>query len=567
MKKTGKNSAVGQTAEDIITPGGTFTEPTEARIHTVASTDTQDDAGGVLQVETATVVGTIVGIDQVETQTIVGTIAGTNQVETATVVGTIGVAGAGDASVIITSALVTGSPLEVAVAVANDDTASQVATKIRAALNSTAAVTDHYTIGGSDALVSLTTKVNAENDESLNIAIDNDTCTGLTAAPTSADTTEGHPGAGDASVIITSALVTGSPLEIPVAVANGDTASQVATKIKAALNLVSAITTHYTIGGSGADIILTTKVKAANDGTLNLAFDNDTCLGLTGDTSSVNTTAGHAGTGNAAVVVTGALIEDSPITLAVPVVAGDTPTLVAGKIRSIILLENKIASLYNVGGTGAAVTLTKKVQAANDTTLNISIDNDTCNGLTQATSSADTTAGLAGTGARKVKFVGPNELDREITEIVELNGTASVTMKNKFKFFNEAEVENAGLGGVNAGTIEATAGTDNTVSARIEAGKNAMQYATHYTTRKGKIKNFFASANNSTAGAQTTIELLTKKAGGVWKPKMSFDLNSSIPTLFDKEGNLFEEMDENTMFKFQAVASAGSSSVIINFEF
>jgi len=449
MKITGKNAAVGQTAEDIINAGGTFSEPTEARIHALASTDTQDDAGGVLQVETATVVGTIVGINQVETQTIVGT---------------IGVAGAGNALVTITSAL-----LE-------------------------------------------------------------------------------------------------EPLEIPVAVANNDTASQLATKIRAALNLVADITDNYTVGGTGADITLTTKVKAANDTTLNIAFDNDTCTGLTGDSSSVNTTAGHAGTGNAAVVVTGADIQDSPITLAVAVVAGDTPALVAGKIRSNLLLNAKITAVYNIGGTNATVSLIRKVQAANDATLNISIDNGTCNGLTTAASSADTTAGLAGTGAHYVRCEGPNELDREIVELVALNGTANVLMKNKFKFFNVFEVENAGLGGKNAGVLTLTAQTDNTISGQIEIGKNKMQYATHCTTRKRKIKAFLASAYNSTAGAQTTVEMLTKKAGEGWKPKISFDLNSSVPNLFDPEGVLFEELEQNTMVKFQAVASAGSSAVTINFE-
>jgi hypothetical protein len=449
MKITGKNAAVGQTAEDIINAGGTLTEPTQARIHALVSTDTQDDAGGVLQVETATVVGTIVGINQVETQTIVGTIAAD---------------GAGNAKVTISGALL------------DDD------------------------------------------------------------------------------------------IEVLVAVANNDTASQVATKVRAALNLVSAITTNYTIGGTGADVTLTTKVKAANDTSLNIAFDNDTCAGLTGDTSSVNTTAGHAGTGNATVVVTGAAIQDSPITLSVPVVAGDTPTLVAGKIRSIILLEDKITSLYNVGGTGATVTLTKKVQAANDTTLNISIDNGTCNGLTTASSSADTTAGLAGTGAHQIEIIGINENGKEITEIVNLNGTANVNTKNLFKAINSMRVKTAGSGGKNVGTITATAATDSTVTSQIEAGKNKAQYAVYYTERKKKIKALHAAVYNSTAGAQTTIELLTKKAGEVWKPEASFDLNSSFPYLFDKEGSLFEELEENTMFKFQAVASAGSSAVIINFE-
>jgi len=111
MKIIGKNAAVGQTAEDVISKGGVLALPTEARVHAIVSTSAEDDANGMLQVETATCAGTIAGI---------------NQVETATIVGTIGVAGAGDIDVIITGALVTGSPLTIPVAVANDDTASLV---------------------------------------------------------------------------------------------------------------------------------------------------------------------------------------------------------------------------------------------------------------------------------------------------------------------------------------------------------------------------------------------------------------------------------------------------------
>jgi hypothetical protein len=121
---------------------------------------------------------------------------GQKQVETATVIGTIGAAGAGNATVIVTSAGMTGSPITLNVAVANDDTASQVATKIRAALNGNATIAARFTIGGAGAAITLTRVVSAANDGTLNVSIDNGTCTGLTAAPTSANTTPGIASAG-----------------------------------------------------------------------------------------------------------------------------------------------------------------------------------------------------------------------------------------------------------------------------------------------------------------------------------------------------------------------------------
>lgn len=114
------------------------------------------------------------------------------QVETATVVGTV--TGSGNATVIITSALVTGSPLTVPVAVLNTDTATVVAGKIITALQAVAAVTAHYTVGGTGTTVTLTALVATDNDTLLNISINNGTCTGLTPALTSTDTTAGSTG-------------------------------------------------------------------------------------------------------------------------------------------------------------------------------------------------------------------------------------------------------------------------------------------------------------------------------------------------------------------------------------
>ena len=128
------------------------------------------------------------------TGAVTGTVAGTAQVETATIVAASGATTAGDLNVTVTSALVTGSPLLIPVALLlTDNTASLVATKVRAALNATTAITDHYTVGGTGATYSLTTKAvnHAANDTTLNLAHANGTCAGITTAATSANTTAG----------------------------------------------------------------------------------------------------------------------------------------------------------------------------------------------------------------------------------------------------------------------------------------------------------------------------------------------------------------------------------------
>jgi hypothetical protein len=116
-----------------------------------------------------------------------------SQIETATVVGTIGAGGAGNATVVVTAAGMTGSPITLSVAVANNDSATLVAGKIIAALNLNAAITALFTVGGTGATVTLTTIIPVANDGTLNISTDNGTCSGLTTEATSANTLAGVP--------------------------------------------------------------------------------------------------------------------------------------------------------------------------------------------------------------------------------------------------------------------------------------------------------------------------------------------------------------------------------------
>jgi hypothetical protein len=113
----------------------------------------------------------------------------TKQVETATVVGTVTLTG--NATVTVTAFGMTNSPKAISVAVTDTDTASIVGGLIRTALAFDADVAALFIVSGTGADVVLTRHVAAANDTTLNIAIANGTCTGLTAAPTSTNTTAG----------------------------------------------------------------------------------------------------------------------------------------------------------------------------------------------------------------------------------------------------------------------------------------------------------------------------------------------------------------------------------------
>lgn len=103
-------------------------------------------------------------------------------------------------------------------------------------------------------------------------------------------------GSGNATVTVTAAGLTGSPITLSVAVLNLDTAAQVATKIRAALNANAVIAAFFTVGGAGDDVTLEKLgASALNDATFNIAYTNDDCTGLTPDATSADTTAGVLG--------------------------------------------------------------------------------------------------------------------------------------------------------------------------------------------------------------------------------------------------------------------------------
>jgi hypothetical protein len=100
--------------------------------------------------------------------------------------------------------------------------------------------------------------------------------------------------AGNATVTVTGAYITDSPLAISVPVLEGDGANAIAAAIRNALNNTGKVTEHYFVTGSAASIILTAKDYKATDSTLNVAIADGTSTGVTTAATSTGTTAGVA---------------------------------------------------------------------------------------------------------------------------------------------------------------------------------------------------------------------------------------------------------------------------------
>ena len=118
------------------------------------------------------------------------TLMGTRQVETATGVGTV--TGAGNVRVTLTASGMDSSPLAIDVPVTLGQTASQWMATVRNYFSTTPQVQMYFSVSGSGADMILTRRSPyAGNDSTLNIAIAQTTATGITAAPTSVNTTAG----------------------------------------------------------------------------------------------------------------------------------------------------------------------------------------------------------------------------------------------------------------------------------------------------------------------------------------------------------------------------------------
>ena len=104
--------------------------------------------------------------------------------------------------------------------------------------------------------------------------------------------------AGDATFTVTAAnsvnLAAGKAIAVTVAL--NDTAILVAGKARTVLGADADVSAFFTVGGTGATVVLTAKTAAANDTTMNCASIDGTCIGITAAANSANTVGGDVTT-------------------------------------------------------------------------------------------------------------------------------------------------------------------------------------------------------------------------------------------------------------------------------
>ena len=276
------------------------------------------------------------------------------------------------------------------------------------------------------------------------------------------------------------------------------------------------------------------------------------------ETATVVADEGITTSGNAEVMFTGAGVTGSPITKSVALLDTDDADGAATTIAAALDADANISAKYAVTAVDNTVIATAVAAATNDATLNISIDNDTCAGITTAATSANTQNGSTGSGALSVLVKGLGSDYKPLQETVILQGTTSVNTVNSYAFINEIKVAS---GAVNVGNITATAATDSTVSYTVPAGMGVGAQAFYMAADDGgvyQISRLYADSVNATANAYTTIKVKVLEDSGVWITKRMFKLDDN-KTYYRDYINL--DLKARSIVKVTAVASGGSANV------
>ena len=116
----------------------------------------------------------------------------------------------------------------------------------------------------------------------------------------------------------------------------------------------------------------------------------------------------------------------------------------------------------------------------------------------------------AGSGARTVRVIGLTSwTSEEWSEDITLNGLTPVATSAAFVIIHRMYVTDSGTS-INAGTLTATAQTDSTVTAQINAGQGQTQMAIYGVSSwyNCYFKEYYASINRNSSGGGADISLL-----------------------------------------------------------
>lgn len=185
----------------------------------------------------------------------------------------------------------------------------------------------------------------------------------------------------------------------------------------------------------------------------------------------------------------------------------------------------------------------------------------------QITSTSTSDNGSGGTtGALTVVVTGIASDGTRNSETITLNGTSNVLTTNSYTMIDRMEVLTVGSTGSNIGTITATAQTDSTVTARIEATQNQTRMAIFQvpTNAQATLYSYYIIINGSTpATTLMTIEIQEKKnvANSPWVTKHIETFNSDIVNEATHSFNHYKKFSAGSYIKMVATSNKADSSI------
>ena len=173
-----------------------------------------------------------------------------------------------------------------------------------------------------------------------------------------------------------------------------------------------AYKTYFLIAGASSNAAFSLATGASTGGTTWVdavhQVETATCAGTAlGDLTTTVTAAGLTG---------------SPLAIPVAVDSGDTAAVWAVKVRAALEANAAVAAMFEIGGATTAIILTRRAKASyivgpdtydvsytNDATLNVALENAAVGGITEDTTSTNTTAAVEAVGS----VVWNNDIDFE----------------------------------------------------------------------------------------------------------------------------------------------------------